>query len=443
MARFRISVAAVLAAGLAAVAAPARAAAFPRRSHRPASSPCPAPPRASRAAVDVHLWYPTAAASRARRPSTARRCAAARSAPTCGSPLTWTVEAEIAREGAAIDPSGAPFPVIVFSHGYTNDPIDYAHTLELIAARGFIVAAPATRTTPRTTRGWTSSTMRPWPPAGRACSRAATGGPGPCSRPELWFSMADRVQRRLGGTGRAARPGSARASTWRRPACSAIRAGPSARSPRRAAVARAFAGARVPGGETRCWPLVPEPRIQAVMGLAIGALPSPAASTSRPSRCRPLLVAGGAGPDVAAAVSAARLRPASPSRRQDVPDAARPACTARSTRPTATRSWRRARSPRPRRTRSSTSTRSTASSIDAANSGRATGLLLDRELRRDTDIVNRRPADGHRGERPADRLRHRRGQDRRWRRWRCRSSRRGSRARRAAASAARCRRRWR
>jgi hypothetical protein len=32
--------------------------------------------------------------------------------------------------------------VIVFSHGSANDPIDNAHTLEDIAARGFVVAAP-------------------------------------------------------------------------------------------------------------------------------------------------------------------------------------------------------------------------------------------------------------------------------------------------------------
>ena len=32
--------------------------------------------------------------------------------------------------------------MIVFSHGSVNDPIDYAHTLELIAAAGFVVAAP-------------------------------------------------------------------------------------------------------------------------------------------------------------------------------------------------------------------------------------------------------------------------------------------------------------
>ncbi len=32
--------------------------------------------------------------------------------------------------------------MIVFSHGNVNDPIDYAHTLELIAGAGFVVAAP-------------------------------------------------------------------------------------------------------------------------------------------------------------------------------------------------------------------------------------------------------------------------------------------------------------
>jgi predicted dienelactone hydrolase len=58
-------------------------------------------------------------------------------------PLSWTVEAEIAREDAAIDPDGHAFPVIVFSHGSVNDPIDYAHTLELIAGAGFVVAAPS------------------------------------------------------------------------------------------------------------------------------------------------------------------------------------------------------------------------------------------------------------------------------------------------------------
>ena len=33
--------------------------------------------------------------------------------------------------------------MIVFSHGSVNDPIDYAHMLELIAGAGFVIAAPS------------------------------------------------------------------------------------------------------------------------------------------------------------------------------------------------------------------------------------------------------------------------------------------------------------
>ena len=139
MATSRISVVAVLAAGLAAVAAPAQAADLPV-GHTVRQLTVPGTAQGEPRAVDVHLWYPTAAAGPKAVYSSALR---GRSLGTdLWSPLTWTVEAEIAREGAAIDPAGAPFPVIVFSHGNTNDPIDYAHTLELIAAGGFIVAAP-------------------------------------------------------------------------------------------------------------------------------------------------------------------------------------------------------------------------------------------------------------------------------------------------------------
>ncbi len=55
-------------------------------------------------------------------------------------PLSWSVNAQIARDTDAVD--GKRLPVIVFSHGATNDPIDYAHTLEALAAEGFVVAAP-------------------------------------------------------------------------------------------------------------------------------------------------------------------------------------------------------------------------------------------------------------------------------------------------------------
>jgi predicted dienelactone hydrolase len=94
--------------------------------------------------VDVHLWYPADQQGQSDSPETVYTSALKDKPliPNLWAPLTWKVEAETAHEGAAIDPSGQPFPVVVFSHGSTNDPIDYAYTLELIAGEGFVVAAP-------------------------------------------------------------------------------------------------------------------------------------------------------------------------------------------------------------------------------------------------------------------------------------------------------------
>src|SRR3954469_6861357 len=138
----RRHVLAVLVAGLTVVAAPARAAEV---SHSMRQLTVPGTAQGEARKVDVHLWFPTTAAEAAAHPQAVYRSVIGGLPvpPEVGTPLTWTVGAEIAREGAAIDPAGKPFPVIVFSHGNTNDPIDYAHTLELIAAGGFIVAAPA------------------------------------------------------------------------------------------------------------------------------------------------------------------------------------------------------------------------------------------------------------------------------------------------------------
>ena len=103
--------------------------------------------------VDVHLWYPADQRGISDLPMSAYTSALHRDAPGVADrwtavagrwdALTWTVEARIARADAAIDPNGHAFPVIVFSHGSVNDPIDYAHTLESIAGAGFVVAAPS------------------------------------------------------------------------------------------------------------------------------------------------------------------------------------------------------------------------------------------------------------------------------------------------------------
>ena len=61
--------------------------------------------------------------------------------PAGWKPLSWSLNARLARE-ATVSLQGKAFPVIVFSTGNQNDPIDYAYTLEAIAAGGFVVAAP-------------------------------------------------------------------------------------------------------------------------------------------------------------------------------------------------------------------------------------------------------------------------------------------------------------
>jgi predicted dienelactone hydrolase len=100
--------------------------------------------------VEVHLWYPADNERFSRAPKTRYSSALYGRPlewdpliPAKWDPLSWSVEAEIAREDAPIDSNGQSFPVLVFSHGNTNDPFDYAYTLEQIAGEGFVVAAPS------------------------------------------------------------------------------------------------------------------------------------------------------------------------------------------------------------------------------------------------------------------------------------------------------------
>jgi len=94
---------AVLAAGLTAVAAPARAADLPV-SHTVRQLTVPGTAQGEPRAVDVHLWYPTTAAEAAARPKTVYRSALhGRPLGTdLWSPLSWTVEAEIAGPAARV-----------------------------------------------------------------------------------------------------------------------------------------------------------------------------------------------------------------------------------------------------------------------------------------------------------------------------------------------------
>jgi predicted dienelactone hydrolase len=93
-------------------------------------------------AVDVHLWYPAAAAVGPR--SIYKSALHGKTLdPERWDPLAWSLAAKLAYHDAPVETSAKPFPVLVFSHGSVNDPINEATMLELIASTGFVVAAPS------------------------------------------------------------------------------------------------------------------------------------------------------------------------------------------------------------------------------------------------------------------------------------------------------------
>ena len=57
-------------------------------------------------------------------------------------PLRWTIRSTQSFEELPVSGAQSSYPVIVFSHGDRNNAIDYVYTLEALASRGFIVAAP-------------------------------------------------------------------------------------------------------------------------------------------------------------------------------------------------------------------------------------------------------------------------------------------------------------
>jgi predicted dienelactone hydrolase len=244
--------------------------------------------------VDVHLWYPAGAKGFSEAPKTVYTSALyGRPLTLGGNPLlSWSVPAEVARENVAIDPSGPPFPVIVFSHGSTNDPIDYAHTLELIASEGFVVAAPyhVNNTQDDVRIDYVIQTLK----GGLPLWHCNDGRLPPCSRTDVAFSMADRVNDISAVLDRL--PG------WLGDRVDVSRAGVLGHS-RGTVTALAAAGGSVawspdlncqaaPHGPL-CWPLAPDPRVKAVMGLAIGASKITFGANLAKVSVPTLLVAGG------------------------------------------------------------------------------------------------------------------------------------------------------
>jgi predicted dienelactone hydrolase len=242
--------------------------------------------------VDVHLWYPADPATAAALPKTVYTSALhGKELMIPGrpwDPLSWSVEADRAREGAAIDPAGGPFAAIVFSHGATNDPIDYAHTLEAIASAGFVVAAPGhTNNTQDDVRiDFINEQARLLGhPRLFGCNDGLPARPlpvtgGDCSKSNVPLNMADRVNDIstvldklpdwFGGrvdVSRAGVMGHSRGTVTALAAAggSAPWSGPGSVPPRNCVAPT------TPPPEL-CWPLQREPRIKALMGMAIGAL---------------------------------------------------------------------------------------------------------------------------------------------------------------------------
>jgi predicted dienelactone hydrolase len=232
--------------------------------------------------VDVHLWYPADLQAYFHAPRT--EYTSALNGADLGplwDPLSWKVASSTAREGPSIFRSAPKYPVIVFSHGNTNAPIDYAFTLEDIASAGFVVAAPGhvnntqddVRMDFANTRALAAGFPRPFD--------CLDGRPSPCSRLQVPLSMADRV----------------RDITYTLDALPAAldnrvdlhRVGVLGHS-RGTATALLAAGGSTEDSE---WGVLPEPRIKAIMGLAIAA-PAITFSANIKSITQPtLLVSGG------------------------------------------------------------------------------------------------------------------------------------------------------
>jgi predicted dienelactone hydrolase len=141
--------------------------------------------------------------------------------------------------------------VIVFSHGNNNDPIDYAYTLEEVAAAGFIVAAPYhTNNSQDEVRIDFANAQGASPPV--LCK---DGRPSPCSRLEIPFSMADRVRDLT--TILNTMP------TWFGSRADTARAGLFGHSRGTVTALTALGGSDV-------WPVTVDKRFQAIMGMAIG-----------------------------------------------------------------------------------------------------------------------------------------------------------------------------
>jgi predicted dienelactone hydrolase len=94
--------------------------------------------------IDVEIWYPAEREGFSNSPVTVYRSRlwGVTLIPSKWDPLSWEITSTLAREGAPFDAPGPNFPVVLFSHGAGNSPLDYYPSLEHLASHGYVVASP-------------------------------------------------------------------------------------------------------------------------------------------------------------------------------------------------------------------------------------------------------------------------------------------------------------
>jgi len=166
-------------------------------------------------------------------------------------PLSWAIGTTDAFENLRISNEG-PFPVVVFSHGNQNNSIDYVYTLEGLASHGFIVAAPdhVNNTQDDVRIDFINAEAK------QTLIPCFDGLPSPCSRAVVPKSMTDRVHDISAVLD--ALP------TWFRKRVDMTRVGIMGHS-------RGTATALAVAGGSTTWGFPAEPRVKALMGMAIAS----------------------------------------------------------------------------------------------------------------------------------------------------------------------------
>lgn len=238
--------------------------------------------------VNVHLWYPAPNPQNCQSgngngqgcpPSVYTSRLNGISLPPQWDPLSWTIGSTQAFEELPVSSAQSSYPVIIFSHGNRGNAIDYVYTLEALASFGFIVAAPDhVNDTQDDVRidfinvQANSTVISCFDGLSSPCEvldRVKAHDPNHIDTPVVCYnnpSIQTTVSVRESMTDRV---GDVSAiidalPTWFGPQADTSRVGVMGHS-------RGTVSALAAAGGSACWGVLPDSRVKAVMGLAIGA----------------------------------------------------------------------------------------------------------------------------------------------------------------------------